>query len=105
MNLYVDAARLQGVELVFEPGDDVPWAPLDSHGIEACITNLLSNGIDAAAMRPERDGKVVLRTRRESDDLVFEVADNGGGMDWEVKERYLPRFSRRREVKEPGSVC
>jgi PAS domain S-box-containing protein len=92
VNLYVDAARMQGVELVFEPGPAVQPAPLDPHGIETCLTNLLSNGIDAAAMRPEGGGKVVLRTREENGDLVFEVADNGGGMDWEVKGKVFTTF-------------
>jgi PAS domain S-box-containing protein len=92
VNLYVDAARMQGVELTFEPGAEIGPAPLDSHGIETCLTNLLSNGIDAAAMRPEGGGKVVLRTREEQGDLIFEVADNGGGMDWEVKGKVFTTF-------------
>ena len=51
--LYVDAARLQGVELKLELDAELTAAPLDAQGMETCITNLLSNGIDAAAMRLE----------------------------------------------------
>ena len=92
VNLYVDAARLQGVELSLEVGPEVGLVPLDAQGMETCITNLLSNGIDAAAMRPEKGGKVVLRTRDEADDLIFEVVDNGGGMEWEVKGKVFTTF-------------
>jgi signal transduction histidine kinase len=92
VNLYVDAARLQGVELTLEAGSEVKPALLDAHGMETCITNLLSNGIDAAALRPERDGKVILRTREEASDLIFEVTDNGTGMDWEVQGKVFTTF-------------
>jgi signal transduction histidine kinase len=92
VNLYVDAARLQGVALTFEPQADVKPAPLDPQGIETCITNLISNAIDAAATRPERDGKVTLSTREQADELAFEVTDNGGGMDWEVKGKVFTTF-------------
>jgi PAS domain S-box-containing protein len=92
VNLYVDAARLQGVELSLEAGADVKAAPLDPQGIETCLTNLLSNGIDAAAMRTAKDGRVVLRTREEENDLLFEVTDNGGGMDWDVQTKVFTTF-------------
>lgn len=90
--LYKDAARLQGVELSAELGSDVAIAPLDAKGIESCLTNLLSNAIDAATMRADGQGKVVLRTFQQDDELVFEVTDNGSGMDWEVKGKVFTTF-------------
>jgi PAS domain S-box-containing protein len=90
--LYKDAARLQGVELSVELGADVGIAPLDAKGIESCLTNLLSNAIDSATMRADGKGKVVLRTSQQDDELVFEVTDNGGGMDWEVKGKVFTTF-------------
>ncbi len=90
--LYKDAARLQGVELSAELGADVAIAPLDAKGIESCLTNLLSNAIDAATMRADGQGKVVLRTFQQDDELVFEVTDNGSGMDWEVKGKVFTTF-------------
>jgi signal transduction histidine kinase len=90
--LYVDAARLQGVELKLEAGVEVKAASLDPKGIETCLTNLLSNGIDAAAMRPERGGQVILRTYEQAGDLIFEVADNGSGIDLEVRSKMFTTF-------------
>ena len=43
-------------------------------------------------MREAPGGKVVLRVRDEGGDLIFEVADNGCGMDWEVKEKVFTTF-------------
>jgi len=90
--LYRNAARQQGVELVAENGQPAGPAPLDPVGMETCLTNLVSNGIDAATMRDTPGGRVLLRTREEGGDLIFEVADNGCGMDWDVKEKVFTTF-------------
>ena len=92
VDLYRDAAARQGVELQLEAGPEVHEAPLDPDGIETCLTNLVSNGIDAAMLREKPGGKVILRTREEESDLVFEVADNGCGMDQEVKAKVFTTF-------------
>jgi histidine kinase len=92
LELYAEAARRQGVALIAEAGEDVREAPLDPAGIETCLTNLLSNAVDAAALRTEPGGRVVLRTREEGADLVFEVEDNGCGMDSEVKAKVFTTF-------------
>ncbi len=102
VNLYVEAARLQGVELSLEAGPEVKPASLDPQGMETCITNLLSNGIDAAGMRPEKGGKVVLRTREDGNTLVFEVVDNGDGMDWEVQGKVFTTFFTTKGTKGTG---
>ncbi len=91
IDLYRDTAKKQGVELLLEAGD-VKVAPLDPHGMETSLTNLVSNGIDAVMMRDEPGGRVVMRTRDEGDDLVFEVADDGCGMDWETKGKIFTTF-------------
>ncbi len=92
VELYCGTARLQGVEVLLDVGPNVAEAPLDTAGIETSLTNLISNAIDASAMREQGGGSVVLRTRDEADDLVFEVIDNGCGMDWEVKGKVFTTF-------------
>jgi PAS domain S-box-containing protein len=92
VDLYREAAARQGVELSLEAAADVCEAPLDPHGIETCLTNLVSNGIDAAMTREQPGGKVTLRTREQADELIFEVADNGCGMDQEVTAKVFTTF-------------
>jgi signal transduction histidine kinase len=92
VELYREAARLQGVELVFDPGAEIREAPLDPAAMETCLTNLVSNAVDAAALRREPGGRVVLSTRQDADELIFEVADNGCGMDCEVKSKVFTTF-------------
>ncbi len=92
VDLYREPARSQRVELMFEPGEDLAAAPLDPEGIETCVTNLLSNGVDAAALREGGGGRVVLRTRDDAGDLLFEVNDNGCGIDGEVRAKIFTTF-------------
>jgi len=92
IDLYRDTARKQGVELILEAGQDVEPAFLDPSGIETCLTNLISNGIDAAVMREGAGGQVILKTREEDGQLIFESVDNGCGMDWDVKQKVFTTF-------------
>jgi signal transduction histidine kinase len=91
-DLYKDTSHQQGVELELDLDEEIREAPLDPDGMEACLTNLISNGIDAAVMSENEQGRVVLRTREEEGALVFEVQDNGIGMDSEVKQKVFTTF-------------
>ena len=92
VELYRDAAAQQKVELVLQAGENVREAPLDPDGMESCLTNLVSNAIDAAMMRDRPGARVAVRTRDESGDIIFEVADNGCGMGQEVKAKVFTTF-------------
>lgn len=92
VELYQDAAARQGVKLLLEAGSDVCGAPLNVNGIETCLTNLVSNAIDAAILREQGGGTVIVRTREENSDLVFEVSDNGSGMDQEITAKLFTTF-------------
>ncbi len=92
VDLYHDAAANQGVDLVLEASPDVSEAMLDARGMETCLTNLVSNGIDAATKPGQTGGKVSVRTRDVGNDLVFEVADNGCGIDQEIKSKIFTTF-------------
>jgi signal transduction histidine kinase len=92
VELYRDAATKQGVDLSLDACPEVRVAMLDPHGMETCLTNLVSNGIDAATTPDQIGGRVVVRTREDGDDLVFEVVDNGCGIDQEVKSKIFTTF-------------
>ncbi len=91
-DLYRETAARQGVTLKLDLKQNIEPAWLDIKGIEASLTNMLSNGIDAVVLRGNADGQVFLRTRDEDDDLILEVEDNGCGMDWEVKQKIFTTF-------------
>ena len=92
IDLYSDTARQQGVELILEVDEKIKPAFLDPKGVETCLTNLISNGIDACLLRKEPGGCVLLRTREENGQLIFESIDNGCGIDLDVKQKVFTTF-------------
>lgn len=92
VDLYDPVARQSGVELRTDLQENIKKAPLDPDGIHTCLTNLVSNSIDACLMSERRDRYVVIRTRSERGALVFEVSDNGAGMDYEIKKKIFTTF-------------
>lgn len=92
VSLYYETAKAQNVELIAKLGKTGYSFPLDPEGIEACLTNLISNAIDAAMMREDKMGRVEIRTKFKHATLVFEVSDNGCGMDSEVIQKIFTTF-------------
>lgn len=92
VELYRESAAKQGVELLAELDNHILEAPLDPDGLEACLTNLVSNAIDAAMLREGGNGKVIVRTRDSKEALCFDVEDNGVGMDNEVSQKIFTTF-------------
>ena len=92
VDFYKDAAKKQNVELIAETDPDMKEAPLDPKGLEACMTNLISNAIDAAVLRQDDEGKVIVRTIYKDDAVILEVEDNGIGMDEEIREKVFTTF-------------
>ena len=92
LELYRDKAAQLDVDLQSDLESSIPLAPLDGEGIHTCLANLVSNAIDACQMSEENGCKVVLRTRDDGKAILFEVADDGCGMDYEVKKRIFTTF-------------
>lgn len=75
--------------------DFFPAAPLlDQRGIHTCLSNLVANAIDACEMdRKPVQHRIVVRTQHDPDgDLVFEISDNGVGMDEATTKRIFSSF-------------
>jgi len=91
IELFRDKAELVGIRLD-SATEDVPLAPLDESGIHTCLTNLVSNALDACESSDGPAPQVLVRTYEREGTLVFEVADNGAGMDYDVKKRVFTNF-------------
>jgi signal transduction histidine kinase len=63
--------------------------------VEAMLTNLLHNALDACRADPSGEAhRVRVTVRDEGDEVVFVIEDNGVGMDRETRERaFTPFFS------------
>ena len=98
--LVLDTAQLLGsaiskrvrLELELEP--ELPAVHADAAQLRQVLMNLLMNASDALA---GRDGRVVLRTRRDGAEesepsVVIEVEDEGAGMDETTRARMFDPF-------------
>nr|MBN2277381.1 PAS domain-containing protein [candidate division Zixibacteria bacterium] len=92
LDLYKDIAAKSGIELKGNLDPKIAPAPLDPDAIHTCLTNLVSNAIDACLMGDQKGSEVVIATRGEQGKLVIEVTDNGSGMDYEIKKKIFTTF-------------
>ncbi len=92
VELFRDVALQNNIELTEQTDDAVGQAPLDPGGIHECLTNLVSNAVDACKMSDKAACRIVVRCKDEGGSLVFEVEDTGCGMDYETKQRVFTTF-------------
>ncbi|MEJ2717289.1 MAG: HAMP domain-containing sensor histidine kinase [Deltaproteobacteria bacterium] len=86
----------------FDP--DIPAIFLDARGIHTCLSNLISNAIDACEIdSKEGDHVIVVKTFQDPPwGVVFEVSDNGVGMDEETKTKVFSSFFSTKGSKGTG---
>nr|WP_093316070.1 sensor histidine kinase [Sphingomonas jatrophae] len=78
----------------------LPAIVSDRVAIEQVFSNLIENAVKYAA--PGRPGVVEVRGRREGPRLIYEVADNGRGIDPKDHERVFDLFRRSGVQDQPG---
>jgi PAS domain S-box-containing protein len=65
----------------------------DARAIEALLTNLLENALDACRSEPNRERHTIrLSVRDEGEEVVYQVADDGVGMDRQARENAFTAF-------------
>jgi PAS domain S-box-containing protein len=90
-------------ELSIEVGSDVGTFPGDPMAVRATLMNIIENSLDAC--RADRDKErhfVRVNVRREPPFMVFEVEDNGIGMDRETREKIFSLFFTSKGIKGTG---
>jgi signal transduction histidine kinase len=92
IELFKDKAALAGIYLNAELEEGIPYALMDESGIHACLVNLVSNALDACEISDKPNRNVTLTSQEKNGVLVFEVADDGHGMDYEVKKKVFTNF-------------
>ena len=93
VGLYATRAQDLGIELINKENNDIPPAYMDSDAIHECLTNLVGNSIDACRMSDGNDEcHVWVRTFEKKNTIIYEVTDDGCGMDYEVKQKVFTNF-------------
>ncbi|WP_404337186.1 ATP-binding protein [Sphingomonas sp. MMS12-HWE2-04] len=78
-----------GAEIVADP---LPEIVTDRLALEQILSNLIENAVKY--LQPGRPGIIKVRGRRERDRIVYEVIDNGRGVDPRDHERIFDLFRR-----------
>ncbi len=91
-SLFRDAAKLKGIKISVNLREGVPPALMDKDGIHTCLANLVSNALDACQLSDKPNRNVVLSTNEREGTLVFTVADDGVGIDYQIKKKIFSSF-------------
>jgi PAS domain S-box-containing protein len=92
IGLYAVRANELGIALKRETIGSIEPAPIDFESMHECLTNLVGNAIDACQVSDGNDLSVMVRTYEENGTIVYEVVDNGSGMEYEVKKKVFTTF-------------
>ena len=93
LELFADTAAQAGIQLIVHLDEGIAPAPLDEDDIHTCLSNLVSNAIDACLLSSrKRKYAITVTSREEGDTLIYEVADNGQGMDYEISKKVFSKF-------------
>ena len=88
-------SRGYAIELDVEPGRNLDAIEGDPQQLASALENILENAVEACLADPRRSEKahrISFRTARDNGQAVFEIADNGAGMDQETREKLFTLF-------------
>jgi signal transduction histidine kinase len=94
IRLYDDKAALLGIDLERNVAEDLPTLMGDPEMLHACLTNLVSNAMDACCWDPDADKQHIITVSAKSrpqqeGGVIFEVTDNGMGIPTEHQHKIL----------------
>jgi PAS domain S-box-containing protein len=90
--LFQESAAQHGVDLQLDVGAGIEPVVMDREGLHTSLANLVSNAIDACLVSGAGPCTIVLRVVERGRAVVFEVADSGCGMDYDVKQKVFTSF-------------
>jgi len=75
----------------------------DEEQLRSAIVNILENAVDACTEDKSKPShQITFGVRRDKDDIVFEISDNGIGMTQETKEKIFTLFFSSKAVRGTG---
>ncbi len=75
----------------------------DETQLRAAIFNILENAVDACLEDSlKKSHKIILNAKKEENDLVIEIIDNGTGMDKETREKIFTLFFSSKSTRGTG---
>ncbi len=78
----------RGIELKLALADDLPMIQFSKQHLERIVWNLVNNSAEALGQA----GSIAVATRRQRDEIVLTVVDDGPGIEPEIKDQVLEPF-------------
>ncbi len=90
---YAAEAEKLGIILTHECTNNIDPAPIDFESMHECLTNLVGNAIDACRVSDDNMGTFVkVKTFEKEKVIIYEVADNGCGIDYDMRKKIFTTF-------------
>jgi len=90
---YAVQVKQLNIKLISQFDHNIEPAQFDSESMRECLSNLMGNAIDACRISENKDQSQINFSTLEIDDaIIFEISDNGCGMDYEVKKKIFTTF-------------
>ena len=105
MEVMAENAAEHEVELVKDLSPEIDEVMLDPKSLHRCLTNIVSNAIDACYFDDNvtKKHRVEIKTALEDDAYIrFEIKDNGAGMSDEVKSKLFKSVFSTKGAKGTG---
>lgn len=86
-------AKDHGIEFTCKFDESIGEMDADRQALRVCLINILENSFDACRVNgADKNRNVSFEVRADGENILFEVADNGIGMDRETREKAFTLF-------------
>jgi signal transduction histidine kinase len=91
--LFQERAERQNIDYKCKIKPDLGYFDADKLAVRSLLLNLLDNSLDACRIdKNKTEHYIDFNVQKKSENIIFEVSDNGIGMDRETREKALSLF-------------
>jgi PAS domain S-box-containing protein len=101
--IFEPKMQAKDVEFICDFDSSMEKIEVDSGAVRSALSNILENALDACMEdKSNKQHKVIFCVKQDKDHLIFDVHDNGIGMDRETRENLFTLFFSSKGTKGTG---
>ena len=91
--MFADRSEKQNIKFETDISTKFDSFDADRNAVRSLLINLLDNSLDACRIDRKKDNHVInLNIKDDPENIIFEICDNGIGMDRETREKATSMF-------------